>query len=146
MLDYTKNKTWDYILNADYTLKAKNINFGYFEAYGVGEYKDKLLIKGEGNILIIYKGYAWDGCTGVPSYDWNLEASLVHDVLYQVKKCPNGEACKANWWQVDRLFLSMMKNLGASWIQRNTYYMGVCVFGSIFKIEKFNSLTIIDKN
>lgn len=97
-LVYTKHKTWDYVLEKDYCIKVKNIDFGNWKAYGVGNSAGELLIEGKGDTLIIHKGYAWDGCTGVPSYDWNLEASLVHDAMYQVKKCPGGEACKATWW------------------------------------------------
>lgn len=142
-LVYTKHKTWDYILEKDYTLYAKNIDFGKFKAYGVGNSEGKLLIEGCNDHLIIHAGYTWDGCTGVPSYDWNLEASLVHDVLYQTKKCPNGDLCKATWWQVDRLFLNIMKESGATWLQRRTYYAGVRTFGFFFKLNKLDSLKIV---
>lgn len=139
MLSYIKHKTWDYVLTEDYTISVEKMNFGLWNAYT----KDgQLLIKAWGNVLEIKKGYAWDGCTGVPSYDWNIEASLVHDVLYQVKKNPNGYLCTSSWWQVDTLFLVMMRIDGASLIQRWTYYLGVRVFGFFAKYEKFNNLII----
>ena len=34
--------------------------------------------------LIIYRGYAWDGCTNAPDTDSNMLAGLVHDALYQL--------------------------------------------------------------
>lgn len=145
-LHYVKNGSWDYTLTEDYKIKVNNIDFGKFELYGVDEWRDTLFAKGDGDTLTIYKGYAWDGCTAVPSYDWNLEASLVHDVLYQTKKCPGGSACKATWWQVDRLFLNMMKEAGATWLQRRTYYTGVRTFGALFKLEKLDSGRVIDKS
>lgn len=138
-MEYVKNHSWDYTLTDDYTITVDNMEFGNFDAYSLD---GQLLIQGLGKTLKIKKGYSWDGCTGVPSYPWNLEASLVHDVLYQVKKNPNGELCKATWWQVDNLFKAMMQNAGASWLQRTTYYLGVRTFGYFFKLEKFNSLII----
>lgn len=34
--------------------------------------------------LIIYRGYAWDGCTNALDTDSNMLAGLVHDALYQL--------------------------------------------------------------
>lgn len=34
--------------------------------------------------LIIYRGYAWDGCTNAPDTASNMLAGLVHDALYQL--------------------------------------------------------------
>lgn len=145
-LVYTKNGTWDYTLLEDYVIKVDNIDFGDFVVYGTGKYAYTVFVEGKHDTLTIHKGYAWDGCTGVPSYKWNLEASLVHDALYQSKKGFGGEACKASWWQVDRLFLSMMKQAGANWLQRNTYYAGVRTFGSLFKLERFYDVLVMDRS
>ena len=35
-------------------------------------------------VLMIYRGYAWDGCTNAPDTDSNMLAGLVHDALYQM--------------------------------------------------------------
>lgn len=35
-------------------------------------------------VLIIYRGYAWDGCTNAPDTESNMLAGLVHDALYQL--------------------------------------------------------------
>jgi hypothetical protein len=42
-----------------------------------------LNLDAQGN-LTIYKGYAWDGASGIPDTRWNITASLVHDALYQL--------------------------------------------------------------
>lgn len=35
-------------------------------------------------VLMIYRGYSWDGCTNAPDTDSNMLAGLVHDALYQL--------------------------------------------------------------
>lgn len=34
--------------------------------------------------LLIRKGYAWDGATFFPDFDWIVRGSLIHDALYQL--------------------------------------------------------------
>lgn len=44
------------------------------------------------NIINVYEGYMWDGSTVIGEYyedECTLEASLLHDVLYNAAKNPN---------------------------------------------------------
>ena len=44
------------------------------------------------NIISVYKGYMWDGSTVIGEYyedECTLEASLLHDVLYNAVKNPD---------------------------------------------------------
>lgn len=44
------------------------------------------------NIISVYEGYMWDGSTVIGEYyedECTLEASLLHDVLYNAAKNPN---------------------------------------------------------
>ena len=34
--------------------------------------------------LVMYKGYAWDGATGIYDFEFVIRGSLVHDALYQL--------------------------------------------------------------
>lgn len=145
MMKYKRDSKWKYTLTEDYVLKVNNVDFGCFTlvCHDLDTGRNRPYVTGCGDTLTIFKGYSWDGCTAVPDYSWNLEASLVHDALYQSKKCDGGEACEITWYQVDRLFLNMMKNLGASWIQRNTYYAGVRTFGFFFKLTHLDDGTVV---
>lgn len=46
---------------------------------------DFLLLDRDGN-LVIRKGYAWDGASGIPDTQHNMRASLIHDALYQLMR------------------------------------------------------------
>ena len=94
-------------------------------------------------IVVIFVGYAWDGCTGVPDLKSTMLASLVHDIGYQ---CLRDELL-LDWGlysndihqyysdfqkylkRIDKLFEWFMEQDGAWWITRKIYYRGVRVFG-----------------
>lgn len=51
--------------------------------YGFFIKTDFILLDKLGN-LVILKGYAWDGPTGIPDVKELMEPSLIHDALYQL--------------------------------------------------------------
>ena len=79
--------------------------------------------------------YAWDGCSVVPDYPGTLEASAVHDALYQFS-----EAIAAAWgrWApavlmwADNRFYDAMAWYRVPWYIRWTYRAGVGCFGLIY--------------
>ena len=99
-------------------------------------------LKRDGTV-IIFIGYAWDGCTGVPDLKTTMLASLVHDIGYQCLR----EGLLLDWSmynsdlhlyysdfqkylkRIDQLFEWLMHQDGAWWITRKVYYRGVRYFG-----------------
>lgn len=75
-MKYRKLYKYKYILDQDFLLFNTNIlgaeyTHEYFEITNKG-------------ILVIRKGYAWDGATSIPDLDCFMFASLIHDCLYQL--------------------------------------------------------------
>lgn len=62
--------------------------------------------------LVIYKGYAWDGATGVPDFKFMLRASLVHDALYQLIRLGLLPTCMKK--KADVLFSAVCKESALS--------------------------------
>ena len=93
------------------------------------------------------RGYAWDGCT--PKWNalhitwgnfdgqlikhkngiyapYTYFASMIHDVLYQYKRC-----APVTRKEADRIFLDMLRESGYMWA--TIYYLGVRMFGWVFR-------------
>jgi hypothetical protein len=71
-------------------------------------------------VLMIFKGYAWNGCSG-PTVDdkTNQRASLVHDSLYQLlENALLPQSCRK---QADDLFYDILREDGM-WLLRAKYY------------------------
>lgn len=78
--------------------------------------------------LVIYAGYAWDGCSG-PTVDTksNMRASLVHDCLYQCIRegfLPSTYREEADLW-----FDRIAKEDGMGRIRRWYYLKALRTFG-----------------
>ena len=127
------------VLLEDTAIKVTGVDFGHWYAYGVGKNSNKKFITANGNKFTIHADYAWDGCTGAPDASWNYRASLFHDAMYQAKKCG---AKTTSWCNIDKIFLLNMKNDGANFIERNTYYSAVITIGALWKFQKLDSLRI----
>ena len=73
-------------------------------------------------------GYAWDGCSG-PTIDTEgtMEASLVHDALYQLIRLGNIPLRKRKF--ADKLFLDLLEENKVNLIRRWYFYLAVRWFG-----------------
>ena len=78
--------------------------------------------------LLISKGYKWDGCSG-PTIDTagTMEASLVHDALYQLTRLEVCPLSKRKY--IDKLFLDLLKKNGVTFLRRWCFYLAVRWFG-----------------
>lgn len=81
--------------------------------------------------------YAWDGPSVVPDVAGTIEASLIHDALYQFAE----EIAKAWGWSVkavlalaDNMFKWSMQFYKVPEVVWKTYYAGVAVFGWFFHV------------
>ena len=83
---------------------------------------------GECHALVIHMGYAWDGCSG-PTIDTKgtMEASLVHDALYQLTRLGAYPLSKRKY--IDKLFLTLLKKNKVNLIRRWYFYLAVRLFG-----------------
>lgn len=82
--------------------------------------------------LIIKKGYAWDGASGLAIDTTNfMRASLVHDALYQLMRM--GMLNREQWRKAaDNLLLAQCLEDGMSFIRAKLVYHSVRVFGEKF--------------
>ncbi len=87
---------------------------------------------GTDGVLVIAPHYAWDGPSGpVPDTHRNLEASLVHDALYQLMREGYLDAALHRDWS-DRLFAEMCRDRGVWRPVARLYYWGLRWFGGRF--------------
>jgi hypothetical protein len=112
---------WKYKLEKDYFIKTdfrpkKNIasSFSNLQTNGM---------------LMIYKGYAWDGCSG-PTYDTNtnMRAGLVHDCLYQLMREGKLTRSGKNRKKTDKLFYKILRKDGMILFRAKYYYFAVRQF------------------
>lgn len=92
----------------------------------------------DGDIIIIYKGYSWNGCSpkrcifgkwiGTPDWKETRLASLVHDALCQFFSCNHFLMTKRD---VDLIFYHIMNM--SNFKLRDIYYGAVNKFGEYSK-------------
>lgn len=105
---------------------------------------DIVVAKSLGSIVVVYPGYMWDGSTVVGQYyedEVTLEASLIHDVLYNAKKNPDDIKVPFSLFTADSIFRDYLKLLykknKGSFFQKymfpNLYKWGLWTFGLPWK-------------
>lgn len=147
-----KHKIWKFVLKEDVTyttsiIQNRTCDFTWLSIANDGTIK----VKGSNG-----KGYAWDGCTpkmnllhitwgnfdgklkrfGKGNYKpYTYYASMIHDVLYQYKRC-----VPVTRKEADIIFYHMLKDSGFMWSR--LFYVGVRLFGGLFGTwkhkQKFN--------
>ena len=82
----------------------------------------------DSGILLIKKGYAWDGCSG-PTIDTKttMKAGLIHDALYQLIR--EGILPMSYRERADEILREVMIAEGASKFRAWYYYKAVRKFG-----------------
>jgi hypothetical protein len=142
-----KTKVWKFVHHSDFTYQTTifiNRKCDY-EWLSISE-DGTIRVKGSNS-----KGYAWDGCTpkknclhitwgnfdgqikrfGKGDYKpYTYYASMIHDVLYQYKRC-----APVTRKEADRLFLYMLKEAGFMW--DGLFYAGVRAFGWLYSGWKY---------
>jgi Protein of unknown function (DUF1353) len=144
-----KHRVWKYVHHKDYQfnsslLRNRNCDFKWLNISDDGT----ITVKGSSE-----NGYAWDGCT--PKMNWlhitwgNFDgklkqfdkgnykpytyyASMIHDVLYQYKRC-----APVTRKEADHIFYSMLKKSGFMWAR--IFYIGVRLFGGIYRGWKYRN-------
>ncbi len=119
-MKYQKKRNWNYKVYEDVFYKLEYsyplIEHEYFKIHNHG--------------MWIYKGYTWDGATGIPDTDKTISVSLPHDAFYQSFR--EGYLPREYKKKVDEE-LEIMYKERSSWFTSwfgNVIYLGVRVFGS----------------
>ena len=103
-----------------------------------------VVAKSLGSIVVVYPGYMWDGSTVIGKYyedKVTLEASLIHDVLYNAKKNPEDIETPFSLFAADSIFRDYLKLLykknNGSFFQKyifpEFYKWGLWIFGLPWK-------------
>ena len=129
---------------------ATGEQLGYWDMYTPD---GKLVAKCRGSIVSVLPGYMWDGSTVVGEYyedGVTLEASLIHDVLYNAKKNPEDIKVSFSLFTADSIFRNYLKQLykknKGSFFQKyifpELYKWGLWIFGLPWKFgnNKFYKL------
>lgn len=98
-------------------------------------------------MLVVYRGYKWDGCTiigQVTETGPTLLASVPHDLLYIAKKAERKLPYTLS--QADTYFRQLMETLyagrGQHSVRPRLYYYGIKVLGWPFKFKKVPGYTV----
>ncbi|MFC2120969.1 DUF1353 domain-containing protein [Bacteroidota bacterium] len=144
-----KQKVWKFVHHEDYKyttnlLQNRTCDFNWLNISENGT----ITVKGSRD-----KGYFWDGCTPKMNFlhiTWGIfdgklkrfgkgnykpytyYASMIHDVLYQYKRC-----APVTRKEADRIFYIMLKESGFMWA--GMFYIGVRLFGWFFCGWKYKS-------
>ena len=109
-IDFEAGESYKYKL-----LKKKiyviGINLGEWELISP---EGTIVAKCYGSVIGVYPEYMWDGCTVIGEQyedEMTLEASLLHDVLYNAKKNPNNIKVPFSLVTADKIFCDLMKCL-----------------------------------
>ena len=155
-------KVWKFVSKEDFSLQSDRLKGRYCD------YK-WLCIRPDGTIIVkgtSGRGYAWDGCTpkvnlfhvtwgnfdgklakfGSGNYKpYTYYASMVHDVMYQYKRC--GPYTRK---EADLIFYDILRQLHLreskhpKFLWRHLYFLGVRTFGWIFKGWRYKSKSSVE--
>ena len=153
-LKNNKTRVWKFVRHEDFIhkssiLKNRSCNYNWLSISKEGEIRVKGSFK---------KGYAWDGCTPKANllhitwgnFDGKLKkfdegdykpytyyASMIHDVLYQYKRC-----APITRREADRIFYNLLKESGFMWAY--FYFIGVRLLGWVYCGWKYKTTKAIE--
>lgn len=118
-MKYELLKGWKYRLVEPVVRRTEIVNCGAYASYV------HLLFDGT---LTLETGYAWDGATGVPDTPEIMEASAVHDALYQLMRL--GLLDRERWFEyANQLLCTMCIEKGMPVEAAKHILWGVQMFG-----------------
>lgn len=138
-IDFNNGETFKYKL-LQKVIFATGTELGKWELYT----PDNVIVaKCFGSVVVAYPNYMWDGSTVIGKYyedEITLEASLLHDILYNAKKNPDNIEVPYTLFQADRIFKERLlrlykneKNFFKAKIFPTLYYLGLITIGIPWK-------------
>lgn len=121
-VSYTWARKWDYVLTSDLPVITpwELGNHDFRDEFG------NVWLETRGKLLVVKKGYAWDGASCAPDFKDVILASCVHDCLIQFRGVVCFPLSKA---QIDKVFRDLMpRRFLARWI----YWAAVQAFGGVY--------------
>jgi hypothetical protein len=119
---------------------ATGYNFGKWELRNP---ENEVVAKCDGSIVVAYPNYLWDGSTVIGEHyedEVTLEASLIHDILYNAKKNPDDIKVKVSLFRADMIFRDYLRQnyrKKGNWFQKyifpNLYMTGLWIGGLPWK-------------
>lgn len=106
------------------------------------------------NVVTAKIGYMWDGSTVIGKYyedEQTMEASLLHDILYNAKKNPKDIEVPFSLFLADKIMmrhlLKLYKGQGfiKSWLFPHLYYWGLTTVGIPWKFGNNDYYTLQKK-
>jgi hypothetical protein len=130
----TSNKKWPFRVTASSDVWLPEMNYRFLRFYFPEKQRlfEFYVMPGDTagkQDLMIFWGYAWDGCSGpVPTTKRSARASCVHDVLYQCMR--EGLLGQCERAIADKIFYRLLVEDGMSRAIAWGYYMAVRIFGA----------------
>lgn len=109
-IDFSEEETFHYKL-IQKVIFVTGEQLGYWDLYTPDNH---LVASCRGSIVQIFEGYMWDGSTVIGKYyedEVTLEASLIHDILYNAKKNPDDIKVPFSLWKADSIFADYLVRL-----------------------------------
>jgi hypothetical protein len=134
MYEKTNDKKWPWVVTSGTEmiiteLQYSNLRFHFPEKHRLFEFWKRSSDSSGKQLLIIYTGYAWDGCSGpVTTTARSARASCVHDVLYQSMR--EGLIGQGYRPVADKIFYRLLVEDGMTKAMAWGYYMAVRIFGA----------------
>lgn len=143
-IDFNNGETFKYKL-LQKVIFATGTELGKWELYT----PDNIVVaKCFGSVVVAYPNYMWDGSTVIGKYyedEVTLEASLIHDILYNAKKNPDNIKVKFSLFRADMIFRDYLRQnyrKKGNWFQKymfpNLYMTGLWVVGLPWKFGNNN--------
>lgn len=148
-IDFNNGETYKYKL-LQKVIFATGTELGKWELYTP---ENIIVAKCFGSVIVVFPNYMWDGSTVVGKYyedEATLEASLLHDILYNAKKNPDNIEVPFTLFQADRIFKERLlglykneKNFFKAKIFPNLYYFSLITIGIPWKFGTNNYYHLI---
>ena len=126
-IHYRDLPTWKYQLLEKWRVGTGILGWDITAPYELGKSIPLWLLYHDG-LLIVNRGYAWDGPSG-PTIDTKnfMRGSVVHDVLYQAIQL--GLLPFSYRQKADKELDKLLKEDGMSWLRRKYVYRSLRLFG-----------------
>lgn len=138
-IDFSEEETFHYKL-IQKVIFVTGENLGYWDLYTPN---NELVASCRGSIVQVFEGYMWDGSTVIGKYyedEVTLEASLIHDILYNANKNPDDIKVPFSLWKADSIFADYLVRLyrkNGTFMQKHIipklYKWGLWVLGTPWK-------------
>ena len=123
---YTRHPKYKYVLTSDFEVYVQ----WELGNHDFRDAKGRVWLSTRGKLIIVRKGYAWDGASMAPDFPDVALASCIHDALIQASQTPCFPLSKR---QIDKVFLDEMPR---RFKFRGVYFAAVRTFGGIYGAVK----------